>query len=230
MKQSILRARPLLMLLGLCAISSTAGSTICFMPTRMCNKLQSSDIFIGRVIQAAATKFSGGDKVNVIVERSFKGTQNHIVTITSYDDSDYHFSINERYLIYADRLGVNDSLRAGECSGTMRLADAQADLAIFDKLSNLPREAIIYGRLTSGASANEVEAASPKTMAVVVTHDRDSYRAIPDNSGYYEISGLAPGTYLVNLTIANRPKQVKIVHLAKYGCVQVDFATPGSAQ
>ena len=75
-------------------------------------------------------------KVTFCVEEPFEGINTRAVEVYgSGTTCDYHFTIGSRYLVYG-WIGEGGKVRAGKCTRTRLLNEADADLKFLRSLTN----------------------------------------------------------------------------------------------
>ena len=131
---------------SLFVLSANAASACSCLPTTPQQSLQNSEaVFSGRVVdvteQSPAERrpgrrnedpnFLNGVKVTFEVSEVWKGNSERRLVVTTSDSSascGYSFQEGQEYLVYASE--EDAQLKTGLCSGTKRLSDARADLAV----------------------------------------------------------------------------------------------------
>jgi protocatechuate 3,4-dioxygenase beta subunit len=149
-------------------------------------------------------------------------------------DCEYTFKAGERYIVYANFDKARAGLLRVNFNRTRPLAQAAEDLAFLRGLKSAdPSTGRVYGRVIrhdrdlSGGSYTEpvpVEGISVEVSGVggaatrVVTTDRE---------GFYQLTGLAPGDYVVRATMPETLAAYgeQKAQVAARGCAQVDFYT-----
>jgi Carboxypeptidase regulatory-like domain len=151
----------------------------------------------------------------------------------STSDCEYTFKPGERYVVYArmdkERAGT---LRVG-LNRTRPLALAAEDLAFLRGLKTADPTGRVYGRVVRHdrdlKDGNYVAPAPVEGVRVEVTGEGGAPArfATSDHEGFYEVTGLAPGKYVVRPempeTLAAYGEQK--AQVVARGCAQVDFRT-----
>lgn len=128
--------------------ANSVAACSCFPTTPEQSLENASTVFSGRVVEVvqrdrgADSRFPEVARVKFEVEDVWKGTveENAIVlTPRSSAACGYSFAEGEEYLVYASGRGLR--LRTGLCSGTKRLSEAQADLAMLEEEQPMSEDA-----------------------------------------------------------------------------------------
>ena len=131
---------------SLFVLSANAASACSCAPTTPQQSIQNSEaVFSGRVVDVTEQSpperrpgrrnedpnFLNGVKVTFEVSEVWKGNSERRLVVTTSDSSascGYSFQEGQEYLVYAS--AEDAQLQTGLCSGTKRLSDARADLAV----------------------------------------------------------------------------------------------------
>ena len=222
--------------LGLTA--STAQACSCFAPGPPCEAYGSaSAVFTGTVVsvrRAEEPKPGPVQPINYL--RIFKfsvdqaylgvaGTEVEVTTGSGSGDCGYHFTVGERYLVYAyfyeNRLGTSI------CTRTRPFARAQDDLAFLGKLSSAAPGATIQGIVGRAQSPKPDSSPLPSDIRVVISGN-NTRRVLPlDDQGHFRVRGVPPGMFKVTLKlpetlIAERPERELVVN--DRGCASTYYA------
>jgi hypothetical protein len=164
-------------------------------------------VFVGTV--RTISEFAGapafpyrGRVVGFSIERAFRGVQGAAVNIDTGmggGDCGYSFKAGEQYLVYAYRTAEGSRLGTGICSRTRPIANADEDLRYIEGMPASGSGARVYGSVTH-RERNLATGASRDYGPVPFIHlllrgSAGAVDAQTDQRGRYEIGGIAPGVY-----------------------------------
>ena len=139
--------------------------------------------------------------VRVSVERGFRGIEGataEVLTGMGGGDCGYAFKAGERYLVYAYR-NQEGRLATGICSRTRPIAEAAEDLTFIDRLRTAPAGARVSGTITHWernlAGDTPREYGPVADVHVQLRGQGAALEARTDEQGRYEITGIRPGKY-----------------------------------
>ena len=163
-------------------------------------------VFTGQV-EAISSDIDSWDKVvRFSVESAFKGVQGRTVEVftnSSEASCGYPFSPGQRYFVYSKR-DRDGKLREGLCGPTVRLGEANRDLAYARAVMAGEKGARIVGAVVKVERASVMEYQKKSAMPDVgVTLERWDQpwktvsRTVTDAEGRYEFKGVGEGNYRV---------------------------------
>jgi hypothetical protein len=172
------------------------------------NYFEVDAVFVGTVREISPPEeIVGGDStywrrlVRFSIERTFKGVQGTMVEVsTGLDGGDcgFSFEARRRYLVYAYRK-TDGGLGTGICSRTRLISKASEDLAYLENLPESGSGARVYGMITHWerdlAEDRVVSYGPVKGVHLLLQGSTGTFRAMTDNQGKYEITGIPPGSY-----------------------------------
>jgi hypothetical protein len=195
-----------------------ASACSCADPGPPCRALPQSDaVFVGKVQEIDEREEAGTRgavrRVRFSVEENFRGAgvergaSLEVVTGFGGGDCGYGFERGERYLVYAQHRAGGDSLYAGICSRTARLADAADDLAYLRARDRAERVAGIEGQideLRRDPGSKSTYPVGPMRGVTVIaerTGDGQRWESKTDGQGRFRIWGLTFGRYRVRAVL-----------------------------
>jgi hypothetical protein len=164
-------------------------------------------VFIGTVSEITVVPTKPDEEmpkaaVQFQVEKSFRGVINKQATIEILTGScDYGLKIGEKYLVYANRKGVDGNLELRPCTRTRPVADAVIDLTYINGLNQKGQQSI--SGTVSGLEQNELERSK-----VIIKGIRENSEYSTSGTGRYSISSIQPGDYRVQLIL---PFEVEVL-------------------
>ena len=177
---------------------------LCFLPGTPCQwyaQHHGQPTFIGTAVAAESVSdvLNSGEhtlpvtvqKVTFKVEESFEDIPGSAVTIYGRGTvNDFHFEVGVRYLVYGWR-EKDGRVRTEKCTRTAPLVEAADDIRF---LRALPTQ--VGGRIFGNVSFVDIGAKDGTLMGTITESGSDGdHKARIDNSGSYELNGLAPGDY-----------------------------------
>jgi hypothetical protein len=130
-------------------------------------------------------------KVTFRVEEPFEDTPGTTVDVYgSGTTNDFHFRVGTRYLVYGFR-GKNGKIRTGKCTRTAPVSEAAEDLSFLRSLP-MRKGGDILGRVRFVSPGAPTGTVAGTITASGVDGDHKTRVAA---SGFYELTGLAPGDY-----------------------------------
>lgn len=206
---------------------------------------ESSAAFVGLVENYEGTEKLGTYRIKV--EQVFAGNVAAKVEGLYIESCGYSFVIGERYFIYAYS-GKRDeqvkSFRASYCSRIFQLNEAKEDLAFFQTQRPKMNESRIYGTIVEDRSktyqsltlkelkAVPKEQLTPPLSAIQIKVEGqgNTYNLTTDKNGQFEIDGLKPGEYVVQLVLPGNREAAggnkRRVFLNERGCSQQFYSVP----
>ena len=172
----------------------------CFPSGTPCSGLSGDRVvFIGRVLGNGGAGFGSGPS-RVLVEEGLHNApqaETELVIGTGEGTSCYiQLKVGERYVFYAHKNARADGpvLWTGTCSGTFLVTGNDA---VVEALRNAARggPARILGSVRRSADYRAVAGAN-----VVVRSETNRYVVSTDRDGRYEIRGVVPGSYRIEVT------------------------------
>jgi len=143
--------------------------------------------------------------VTFTVERALRGLEGASVAVTTGlggGDCGYPFKPGERYLVYAYK-AKDGQLRTGICSRTRPISEAAEDLQFIDTLRTAKPGGRVSGVVKHwerDLAGNEPRQYPPLSFVPVqVNGSGGGGQAETDEQGRYEITGLRPGKYEVQV-------------------------------
>jgi hypothetical protein len=143
------------------------------------------------------------------VDEVFRGKLGTEV-VFEMEDCYFEFVEGETYLIYGNKGADGKIPLKRSRSRTAQLSEAAEDIAYIRSLPNVPPGGRVFGRirrqpsrtqLTGGASGAEMAG-----VQISLKNGDKMYQTVSDGTGYYEFTGVHPGTYDL---IADLPDHVK---------------------
>ena len=205
---------------------------------------ESSAAFVGLVENYEGTEKLGSYRIKV--EQVFSGNVAEKVEGFYIESCGYSFIIGERYFIYAySKRGEQvKRFRASYCSRIFRLEKAEEDLTFFQSQRPKMNGSRIYGTILEDRSrayqsltlkeqnALPKEQITPPLLGIQVKVEgqENSYNLTTDKNGQFEIDGLKPGEYLVQLLLPGNREAAggnkRRVFLNERGCSQQFYSVP----
>ena len=144
--------------------------------------------------------FEGG-RVRFAVEESFKGVSATEMTLPALEGmcGGRSFVRGERYLVYA-RYSDSSGLFIGVCSPTKKLEEAESDLQFLRSLPAPGTGGRLYGKVAVNVGGTKHSPLSGITV-VVKGEMRQRIEMKTDSNGNFELNGLKPGKYIVNIVL-----------------------------
>jgi Tissue inhibitor of metalloproteinase len=145
-------------------------------------------------------------RVHLVVQKGWKGVEAgplDVVTPGSGASCGYDFKNGGRYLIFAYRNPSDGRLQVSLCSAT-REYDGTGEAADFlESLAAPARGGRVFGKVTTGMRAfnQEHSYSETATETVVRLFGGGQERATRSTGGRYEFSGLAEGSYRIELQV-----------------------------
>ena len=130
-------------------------------------------------------------KVTFKVEEPFEDTPSTTMTVYGVGTTnDFHFKVGVQYLVYGWR-EKDGKVRTEKCTRTAPVVEAADDLRF---LRTLPTQ--VGGKIFGRVSFMDIEAQDGTLAGTITESGSDGdHKARIDNSGSYELNGLAPGDY-----------------------------------
>lgn len=187
--------------------SRTAAACECLGGGPPCqNYFQVDAVFVGTV-RAISTIGGTPDatfqrhSVTFTIERAFRGVEGMTVDVATGvggGDCGYEFKAGERYLVYAYKNG-RTGLSTSICSRTRPMSAAGDDLSFIERMPPLGTGGRVYGVITH-RERDLVHGGTRKYDQVPPIHlllrgKSGGFDAQSDEHGRYEITGVAPGAY-----------------------------------
>jgi len=200
--------------------SPAAPACTCMSPKRPVCEVwwQTSAIFVGRVtrIRTVEDDADEGRRVSKIVtmrvQERFLGLEREreveVRTGAGGGDCGFDFQRNRNYLVYAGRSVMTGRLETGICSRTALEEQAQEDLEYLRGIGSAEKIVNLYGMvfrdqqtLPFGKDTDkELDPGGPLAgVTVRLTIDGVEHTVVSDSEGWYELDGLPPGDYEVQL-------------------------------
>lgn len=137
--------------------------------------------------------------------REVSGTTVEAYTGMGGGDCGYAFKVGESYLVYAHRNPQNNKLYASICSRTRLLQEAGEDLDYIRSLAKAEPGGTIFGSVTRFRRGNADVSYQPKgpmeRVRLTIEGAGPSREVMTDGKGEYRITGVAPGSYKVKVTL-----------------------------
>jgi Carboxypeptidase regulatory-like domain len=199
---------------------------------------QATAVFTGRVTDIEPVTARDGPPrthrlVHFEVIDGFRGVTSEstvaLVTGQGGGDCGYEFRPGNAYIVYAVTNPQSGQLTTSICSRTRLLGEASDDITYARAIRTNPTAGgTISGTVRDGDRMNEDrhEYAPKSGVPVVLTRDGVEYRAVTDQSGAFQIGGLAAGTYAVRIETGPNdyaePFPREVVLRDERGCAAVD--------
>lgn len=171
--------------------------------------------------------------ITFATRRALRGVEGPTVRVTTGmggGDCGYNFTIGEQYLVYAYRSKDGAELGTGICTRTRPLSQAADDLRFFDELPVPRSSGHVFGVVTHSErdfqADRTVHHGGVPGVHVLLRGQTASADAQTDDQGRYDIGGLSPGRYELQLVppaafssrYLRRP-----IELRERGCAVADF-------
>lgn len=185
----------------------------------------------------SATRTNGGPAAHFKIEEAFGGIATDEIDISGGGTTcDYYFKEGERYLVYAYRNEDGTSFTTNICSRTSPLSQATDDLNYLrGAVKGSPGGTVFGDIFREPRNVTDEEAASePIPRAeIIFENGTQSFQAISDEKGKFEINGLAKGRYKVHTNpatnysgadvMAESPRNTWALDVPDRGCTQMWF-------
>jgi hypothetical protein len=140
------------------------------------------------------------------VDEPFIGIKDKTVNIATGGDSDpFPFSRGLRYVIYGRKMN-DGTIKVYSCGGT-KWENIEPDIKYLRSLPSIPATARVYG---SAYRYNEpyredsmaVRRIFPlKDKVILVKGETNTFKAVVDKDGNFDVEGLPPGAYFIDIQI-----------------------------
>lgn len=227
-----------------------APACTCMSPKRPVCEVwwQTSAIFVGRVtrIRTVEDRSDAGTRTQMVatirIAERFLGIARRdrevdVRTGSGGGDCGFNFERDRTYLIYASRSALTNRLETGICSRTAPVEDAQADLAYLRGRDDAEPMVSLYGMVYRERQLEEFGKESGRPLdpggplanvQLLLRGEGDERVTTTDEEGWYEIDGLASGTYefrLPGLDVAESDRWTVRLPLAP-ACAWHDIIVP----
>jgi hypothetical protein len=224
---------------GVAAFATDAGACSCMLSGPPCEAYFRVDaVFVGEAQTITTVDGPAGRPyqqrlITFATRRALRGVDGPTVRVTTGmggGDCGYNFTIGEQYLVYAYRSKDGAELGTGICTRTRPLSQAADDLRFFDELPAPRTSGHVFGVVTHSQrdlqSDRTVDHGGVPGVHVLLRGRTASADAQTDDQGRYDIGGIPPGSYELQLVppaaFSSRYLQ-RPIELRDRGCAVADF-------
>ena len=167
-----------------------------------------------------------------LVGRPFKGVSRGYVRVNTGrggGDCGYRFEIGRKYLVYASKDQQTGTMATSVCTRTQSFDAATEDLNYIQDLPASATKNRLSGtvtEITNIVDRDGVRLQMPTAgLVVLITGERQTFRAMTDPNGAYYVAGLPKGRYTIRLRLSKH----YIISFGKAGpdSIQVDLPDHG---
>jgi hypothetical protein len=169
---------------------------------------QAHAVFTGTVVEIIKPVYEKSEtrsykptKIRFKVQEALKNVPGEEITITESGACDFHFQVNESYLVYSDLR--NGNYVAHSCGGTTYLSIAKYELQCARNEKNRNQVISIFGRTNhyDRYSGKGLKIPLPEKIKIALSNGKERREVSVDEEGFYILDDLGLGEQKIELIL-----------------------------